>query len=102
MKTHNINLVAPIKSLIIFFFGQVGVSKAQTSYGHMILVLGELIVSFLIIIICSPILIIIFITELIKEFIRNDRPKKIINNLISIYHLRKKAQHINNIFTTTC
>ncbi len=90
MKTDNIILVASIKSLIVYFLGESRLRKAQTSYGHTILVLAELIAAFLIMIVFLPIIIMV----IIKDFIENDRPKKFINSLISIYHLRKKAKQI--------
>tara|TARA_B000000475_G_scaffold265523_1_gene254191 strand:+ start:3204 stop:4706 length:1503 start_codon:yes stop_codon:yes gene_type:complete len=90
MKTNNIILVAPIKSLIVFFLGESGFRKAQISFGHTILVIAELISAFLIMIVFSPIIIMV----LILDFIRNNPLKKFINRLISIYHLRKKAKQV--------
>ena len=57
MKTDNIILVAPIKSLIVYFLGESRLRKAQTSYGHTSLVLAELIAAFLIMIVFLPIII---------------------------------------------
>ena len=65
MKTDNIILVAPIKSLIVYFLGESRLRKAQTSYGHTILVLAELIAAFLIMIVFLPIIIMV----IIKDFI---------------------------------